>query len=153
MRWLILRTSRFHLFRNLACLSTLFFGLLLLAGCGRAKRTVDLAYQQRALHVANAIEPATLDPHINIWEVARPIVENYIKENLGPKAVLRDLFKTARVLARFGPKLPALVEAQLIRAGNSATPAGRPGRQYGKVLGVLILAACFGAGFLLRGLI
>ena len=42
------------------------------------------------------------------------MVEEYIKQNVGPKALLRDLAKTARVLARFGPKLPALVEAQLI---------------------------------------
>jgi ubiquinone biosynthesis protein len=57
----------------------------------------------------------SLYPQINIWEVARPIVEDYIKQSIGPRAVLRDLGKTAQVLARFGPRLPALVEAALIR--------------------------------------
>jgi ubiquinone biosynthesis protein len=42
-------------------------------------------------------------------------VEGYIKDNIGPKALLRDLQKTALVLARFGPKLPRLVEAYLVR--------------------------------------
>jgi ubiquinone biosynthesis protein len=54
----------------------------------------------------------------------------YIRSNLGPKAVLRDLMQTARVLARFGPKLPALVEAATDprreprhAAAKAATPA------------------------------
>jgi ubiquinone biosynthesis protein len=34
----------------------------------------------------------------------------------------RDLARTARVLARFGPKLPRLVEAQLIRQSDSEKP-------------------------------
>jgi ubiquinone biosynthesis protein len=42
-------------------------------------------------------------------------VSDYISKSIGPKAVVRDLTNTARVLARFGPRLPALVEAALIR--------------------------------------
>ena len=66
----------------------------------------------------------SLNPSINIWQVAQPVVEEYIKQNVGPKALLRDLAKTARVLARFGPKLPAFVEAQLIgRTDGVSSPA------------------------------
>jgi ubiquinone biosynthesis protein len=61
--------------------------------------------------VARSFDPKTMD----IWETARPVVEEYIKENLGPRALARDLAKTARVLARFGPRLPQLAEAALIR--------------------------------------
>ena len=57
----------------------------------------------------------SLDPHINIWQVARPVVESYIKENIGPGAMLRDLVKTARVIGRFGPKLPQIAESALAR--------------------------------------
>jgi ubiquinone biosynthesis protein len=116
---------------------------------GMETRT-ELILLQRTMVVVEGVARG-LDPHINIWEVARPVVERYIAANLGPKAVLRDLVKTARVLARFGPKLPALVEAQLIRAGNPATSMTRPGRPYGKLLWLLIIAGVFGAGFLLRG--
>jgi ubiquinone biosynthesis protein len=28
---------------------------------------------------------------MNIWTVARPVVEEYIRENVGPKALVRDL--------------------------------------------------------------
>jgi ubiquinone biosynthesis protein len=87
----------------------------------------------------------SLDPHINIWQVASPIVERYIAENLGPRAVLRDLLKTARVLARFGPKLPALVEAQLIRTGNSESVARGPDRP-ALLWWVVLLVAAFAGG-------
>jgi ubiquinone biosynthesis protein len=56
--------------------------------------------------VSRSLNPASLD----IWEAARPEVENYIKNNLGPKALFKDLIKTAQILAHFGPKLPNLVE-------------------------------------------
>jgi ubiquinone biosynthesis protein len=87
---------------------------------GMETRT-ELILLQRTMVVVEGVA-RSLDPHINIWQVARPVVETYIRKHLGPRAVLRDLISTARVLARFGPKLPALVEAQLIRAGNPATP-------------------------------
>jgi len=57
----------------------------------------------------------TFDPHINIWKVAQPTVEAYIKDSIGPKALLRDLGRTALVLARFGPRLPQLAQNALIR--------------------------------------
>jgi ubiquinone biosynthesis protein len=83
---------------------------------GMETRT-ELILLQRTMVVVEGVA-RSLDPHINIWQVARPVVESYVRKHVGPQAVLRDLAMTARVLARFGPKLPALVEAQLIRAGN-----------------------------------
>lgn len=80
---------------------------------GMETRT-ELILLQRTMVVVEGVA-RSLDAHINIWQVARPIVEAYIKQNIGPRALLRDLFKTARVLARFGPKLPGMVEARLIR--------------------------------------
>jgi ubiquinone biosynthesis protein len=71
----------------------------------------------------------TLNPHINIWSVARPIVERYISENIGPRAFVRDLSKTARVLSRFGPRLPELAEAALTREANRADARTEPPRE------------------------
>ena len=111
---------------------------------GMETRT-ELILLQRTMVVVEGVA-RSLDPHINIWEVAKPIVEGYIRGNLGPKAVLRDLVKTARVLARFGPKLPALVEAQLIRTGNPAILPQRPaGKARWLLMAILILVA-FAAG-------
>ncbi|HEY6919938.1 MAG TPA: 2-polyprenylphenol 6-hydroxylase, partial [Tabrizicola sp.] len=108
----------------------------------------ELILLQRTMVVVEGVA-RSLDPHINIWQVASPTVERYIRENVGPKAVLRDLMKTARVLARFGPKLPALVEAQLIRVGNPATIIVRPRRSYAALLWALVAVAAFAAGMLI----
>ena len=59
---------------------------------------------------------------MNIWQVAAPIVTDYITKSIGPKAVINDLTKTARILSRFGPRLPALVEAALIRQADTLPP-------------------------------
>ena len=92
---------------------------------GMETRT-ELILLQRTMVVVEGVA-RSLDPHINIWEVARPVVEEYIKGSIGPKAVARDLAKTAVVLARFGPRLPALVEAALIRQAEE-TPTRSPSK-------------------------
>ncbi|MCT4555168.1 MAG: 2-polyprenylphenol 6-hydroxylase [Pelagimonas sp.] len=80
---------------------------------GMETRT-ELILLQRTMVVVEGVA-RSLDPHMNIWQVARPVVESYIKDSIGPKAMLSDLGKTAMVLARFGPRLPGLVEQALIR--------------------------------------
>lgn len=90
---------------------------------GMQTRT-ELILLQRTMVVVEGVA-RSLDPHINIWQVARPTVEGYITRNIGPRAILRDLGQTARVLARFGPRLPRMVEAALIR--QSEPPPPRPG--------------------------
>ncbi|MFT4149358.1 MAG: 2-polyprenylphenol 6-hydroxylase [Paracoccaceae bacterium] len=87
---------------------------------GMATRT-ELILLQRTMVVVEGVA-RSLDPHINIWQVARPVVEGYIRENLGPRALVRDLGRTARVLARFGPRLPRLAEAALIRQSEPPPP-------------------------------
>lgn len=85
---------------------------------GMQTRT-ELILLQRTMVVVEGVA-RSLDPHINIWTVARPVVESYIAQNVGPGALARDLGRTARVLARFGPRLPQLAEAALIRQANAA---------------------------------
>jgi len=93
---------------------------------GMETRT-ELILLQRTMVVVEGVA-RSLDPNINIWDVAKPIVESYIKDNIGPKALLRDLAKTATVVARFGPKLPGLVEAALIRQAEPEMPSKPSGR-------------------------
>lgn len=87
---------------------------------GMETRT-ELILLQRTMVVVEGVA-RSLNPQTNIWHDAQPIVEDYIKDNVGPKALLRDLQKTAMVLARFGPKLPRLVEAQLVRQSQPEEP-------------------------------
>jgi ubiquinone biosynthesis protein len=88
---------------------------------GMETRT-ELILLQRTMVVVEGVS-RSLDPEVNIWDVAKPVVEGYIKDSIGPRALGRDLMKTARVMARFGPRLPALVEGALIR---QATPQEEP---------------------------
>jgi ubiquinone biosynthesis protein len=80
---------------------------------GMQTRT-ELILLQRTMVVVEGVA-RSLDPHINIWQVARPIVEDYVRRNVGPQALARDLMRAAQVLGRFGPKLPQIAEALLIR--------------------------------------
>ncbi len=90
---------------------------------GMETRT-ELILLQRTMVVVEGVA-RSLDPHINIWQVAKPVVESYVSRNVGPLALLRDLAQTARVLARFGPRLPRLVEAALIAQAESP-PVAKP---------------------------
>ena len=83
---------------------------------GMETRT-ELILLQRTMVVVKGVAQS-LNPQINIWQVASPIVTDYISKSIGPRAALNDLAKTAKVLGRFGPRLPALVEAALIRQSN-----------------------------------
>lgn len=80
---------------------------------GMETRT-ELILLQRTMVVVEGVA-RSLDPRMNIWNVAKPVVEAYIKQSIGPRAAASDLWKTALVMARFGPRLPGLVEAALIR--------------------------------------
>ena len=91
---------------------------------GMETRT-ELILLQRTMVVVEGVS-RSLYPQINIWEVAQPIVEDYIRDNIGPKALIRDLSRTARVLSRFGPKLPQIAEALLIQQSNNAPPPKQP---------------------------
>ena len=83
---------------------------------GMETRT-ELILLQRTMVVVEGVA-RSLNPHMNIWQAASPTVTDYIQKSIGPRAVLTDLYKTARVLTRFGPRLPALVESALIAQSN-----------------------------------
>ncbi len=104
---------------------------------GMETRT-ELILLQRTMVVVEGVA-RSLNPQINIWQVARPIVENYIKDNIGPRALLRDLTRTVQVLARYGPRLPELAEAALIR--QSAEPEDQRTRGLWTALGFVALGA------------
>ncbi|MCV6823059.1 MULTISPECIES: 2-polyprenylphenol 6-hydroxylase [Halocynthiibacter] len=80
---------------------------------GMETRT-ELILLQRTMVVVEGVA-RSLDPHINIWNVARPVVEDYIKTNLGPRAFLKDFAQSARVLSRLSPLLPELAEQVLMK--------------------------------------
>jgi ubiquinone biosynthesis protein len=81
------------------------------------------------------------------------VVESYIRSHVGPVALIRDLVSTVEVLARFGPRLPRLVEDLLIAQaeGPKPPPKRRAVPLVWATLGAAaLLAAGVWAGFTLR---
>ena len=116
---------------------------------GMETRT-ELLLLQRTMVVVEGVA-RSLDPNINIWSAARPVVEDYISRNIGPKALASDLWRTARVLSRFGPRLPQLAEAALIAQTQPANPRQSRGRERAMwfVLGAIASTALIVLGTLL----
>jgi ubiquinone biosynthesis protein len=111
---------------------------------GMETRT-ELILLQRTMVVVEGVA-RSLDPNMNIWKVAQPVVEAYIKESIGPKALMKDLVKTARILSRFGPLLPSIAQAALIQQ-NSNTSVQTPNRGIEKFGWVLVGAGITSALF------
>ena len=80
---------------------------------GMRTRT-ELILLQRTMVVVEGVA-RSLDPQLNIWKAARPVVETYIRDNLGPRAALRDMGRTVQMLGRYGPILPDLLERAIRR--------------------------------------
>ncbi|MCH8111601.1 MAG: 2-polyprenylphenol 6-hydroxylase [Proteobacteria bacterium] len=114
----------------------------------------QLLLLQKTMVVAEGVS-RRLDPDVVVWEISQPVIEEWIRSNLGPQARLRDSVTQAAALVR---RLPALVERaesvidQLAGDGLKIDPEsakliaaeqGR-GRSFERtliVIGVLILVA------------
>ncbi|MGJ8543914.1 MAG: 2-polyprenylphenol 6-hydroxylase [Sulfitobacter sp.] len=109
---------------------------------GMETRT-ELILLQRTMVVVEGVA-RSLNPQMNIWQVASPIVTDYITKSIGPRAMLSDLGRTLRVLGRFGPRLPGLVENALIRQGQEPAPQRRPFKRWLAL--ALVSGAVLGGG-------
>ncbi|MEO0667804.1 MAG: 2-polyprenylphenol 6-hydroxylase [Pseudomonadota bacterium] len=112
---------------------------------GMETRT-ELILLQRTMVVVEGVA-RSLNPNINIWQVASPVVTDYIQKSIGPRAIVTDLYKTARVLTRFGPRLPRLVEQALIAQANPQPPKRRGFWRW--IVLALILGTLFGTTLVL----
>ncbi|MEM1300264.1 MAG: 2-polyprenylphenol 6-hydroxylase [Pseudomonadota bacterium] len=114
---------------------------------GMATRT-ELILLQRTMVVAEGVT-RTLDPNANIFEAAKPVVEDYILQNLGPAAIARDAGETLRVMSRIAPRMPGLARELLMLAEETRlrrfTPPPEPDRRPARGRWVLLGAVLGGA--------
>jgi ubiquinone biosynthesis protein len=52
-----------------------------------------------------------LDPKVNIWALARPLIEAWMRENRGPEAILQQRFETLAEVIEGVPRLMRSLEA------------------------------------------
>jgi len=91
-----------------------------------------------------------LNPHVNIWELARPLIEEWMLSHFGPRATLErtveDLARGLRRLPRLIDSLHIVAEHERRRAERAQAPplphttrSWRPG--FAEVVAVLALVA------------
>ena len=108
---------------------------------GMATRT-ELILLQRSMVVVEGVS-RSIDPNMNMWETARPVVEDYIKKTLGIETILKDAFLTLKAISRFGPHLPYLVDKSL-RNSLSGEPVKSRKRRLPAFIGGIILGLVLG---------
>ena len=54
-----------------------------------------------------------LDPNLDIWAVSKPVVKDWVEENVGVRRATNDLRETVSVLVSLSPQLPAIAERLL----------------------------------------
>jgi len=88
------------------------------------KTQTQLLLLQKTMAVVEGVARG-LDPDLDIWEVSKPVVKEWVEENVGVRRARRDLKEAASVLVSLSPHLPTLAERLL-------TPS-RPPDESGKL--------------------
>ena len=70
----------------------------------------ELVMLQRTMVVAEGVARA-LDPGINMWTAADPVVRGYITGRVGPKALAKNARRSARAAVRLAEKFPEFATA------------------------------------------
>ncbi|MFV0385321.1 2-polyprenylphenol 6-hydroxylase [Paracoccus sp. (in: a-proteobacteria)] len=112
----------------------------------------QLILLQRTMVVVEGVA-RSLDPRLNIWDAAKPVVSDYIRSSLGPKAMASDVARIVQTVGRYGPLLPQVVEQALWdRAHPEARPAlrGEGSRRRKWLVVLLSLAAGTALGLTLH---
>ena len=106
----------------------------------------QLLLLQKTMLVAEGVG-RMLDPSVNMWLLAEPMIETWMRENRGPEARLRDVVDGAMVRLESLPGLMTRAEAVVVALSDSVARKGAAGmsefrgRQSRWVVQCLILIA------------
>ena len=94
---------------SMARLLTLLFDITALFDM---QTRIELVLLQKTMVVVEGVA-RTLDPRLDMWSTAEPVVRTWIEENLGPLGKLQDAGRAIGSLGRFTANLPqALLRAE-----------------------------------------
>jgi ubiquinone biosynthesis protein len=88
---------------SMAKLLTLLFEI---TGLFDMKTRTELVLLQKTMVVVEGVA-RTLNPRVDMWSTAEPVVRGWIEENLGPLGKLQDAGASLSTLAKFAGNLPA----------------------------------------------
>ena len=79
----------------------------------------QLLLLQKSMLVAEGVG-RRLDPNVNMWELARPLIENWMVDNLGPQARVRETVGSLMASLESLPRLVAQAEktVEALRSGG-----------------------------------
>ena len=84
----------------------------------------QLVLLQKTMAVSEGVG-RSLNPNVNIWQVAQPLVEGWIRDNLGPEAQVRRIFEEGLSMLQALPTLVVRLERlalDLERAEEKSRP-------------------------------
>ena len=85
---------------------------------------VELVMLQKTMVVVEGVA-RKLDPHLDMWATAEPVVGGWIAENLGPRGRIEDVGRSVSQLAKLIADAPARLD-QMARAVERRNEAGSP---------------------------
>jgi ubiquinone biosynthesis protein len=91
---------------SMAKLLTLLFEITALFDM---KTRPELVMLQKTMIVVEGVA-RKLDPQLDMWSTAEPVVSGWIKQHLGPAGLLKQGSDGALSLLKFGSRIPALLE-------------------------------------------
>jgi ubiquinone biosynthesis protein len=103
-------------------LSEISFGQLLLRLFQTARR-FDMQVQPQLVLLQKTLLNIEglgrqLYPELDLWKTAKPYLENWMKQQLGPKAIWQEVRRQAPFWLKQGPALPAMLHAGLKQIGQ-----------------------------------
>lgn len=103
-----------------------------------------------------------LDPDLDLWQTAKPFLERWMKETLGPKGVWRQFKRELPFVARHAPQLPRMMiewlhhaeqfsrnQSAVAATGSVESNMSHRSRGRWSVVWGLLLAFCAGGGVVL----
>jgi len=83
-----------------------------------------------------------LDPYLDLWATAQPFLEKWMREQVGPDAVVKRLTEQAPYLSSALPQLPRLIHQALERRAEPAPPVVIHTRSLWTNVWLAIIAFC-----------